>query len=171
MTPRALMHTMTVSLLVVWIGALVSQCGCATATERMRGNATDPPAAGMAVIDRGGVINEPLGPVVEDVLSWWSFRYPERAAELRAYVARGSIIVAAHDTCPMPSDPWYPPARLVWGETSDNVTRVCWSKATQDRFVRALAHELGHMACRVLVRERDGIDDHTFFKAVGYPWP
>jgi hypothetical protein len=163
------MHTMTVVLLTVWLGALVSQCGCATSYDRMRTRATDAPAAGMAVIDEAGVLDVPLGPVVEDVLAWWSFRYPARAAELRTYLARGTIIVVARDACPMPSDPWYPPVRPIWAETRDNVTRVCWSRATEDRFPRSLAHEIGHMAIDILWRELPG-DDHAVMAVVEYPW-
>jgi len=170
MSPRALMHVMNATLLIVWAAAIaVGTCGCATSGERMRSQATDPPAAGMAVVDPAGVISEPLGPVVEDVIAWWSFRYPERADGLRAYFARGTIVIQSPGACPMLSDPWYPPVRQIWAETKDNNTRVCWSRATADRFERALRHELGHMALSVLWRELQG-DDHEVMAALEYPW-
>jgi hypothetical protein len=150
--------------------ALLLLVGCATGSSRLRSRATDPPAMGMAVVDEGGVLDAPLGPVVEDVLAWWSFRYPGRASDLQAHLARGSIVVVALPECPMPSDPWYPPVRPVWAETRDNLTRVSWSKATADRFERALRHELGHMAASVLWRERGSTDDHAFMAAVEFPW-
>jgi hypothetical protein len=170
-TPRLWMHVVNATLLIVWAAAIaVGTCSCATGSDRMRAQATDPPAGGMAVVDPAGVISEPLGPVVEDVLAWWSFRYPARATELRAYFGRGSIVVAVQPECPMLSDPWYPPQRQVWAETKDNNTRLCWSRATSGRFMRALPHELGHMALSVLWRELPG-DDHEAMKAVAYPWP
>jgi hypothetical protein len=146
--------------------------GCATSYDRLRTQATDPPAAGMAVIDPAGVLSEPLGPVVEDVLAWWCFRYPEQCGEIRAYVGRGSIIVAAQDK-PL-TDPWYPQVGPAWGFTTDNVCRVWWNTRTRgDSFERTLRHELAHVAITALNYSKANIaikDHHAYMRQVAYPW-
>jgi hypothetical protein len=151
----------------VAILSLTFLAGCATSQERMRAQATDPPAAGMAVLDPAGVISDPLAPVVEDALAWWCFRFPDRAEALRAFLAGGVLNVVAQDH---PMVHMENPKPAV-GLSRDNNVAIWWD--TRDAgalFVPWLRHELGHVMLNALHLARTEAEDHAVFARLGWNW-
>lgn len=147
---------------------LLAAASCATSAERMRARATDPPAAGMAVVDPDGAINLPLGPVVEDVLCWWSERFPQHERRIRDFAARGTIIVRVQAGGMVHYETGTAPQR---GLTRDNVVMVLWDTLDGGAsFEPTLRHELGHVALHAMAFGGDTAAHHAYMAALGCPW-
>ena len=155
------------------LAALLAVAACATSHDRLRAQGV-PLSSGMRVVDQAGVLPALPDATVNDVVAWWSFRYPEHAGAIRDFVARGAIIVAAQAEPIV--DPWYPQVGRAYGMTRDNVCQVWWNTTLPPEraaalFDAILRHELGHIALtaawKAFAAPRD---DHAVMKSIGYPW-
>lgn len=158
------------ALLTFTVGIYIALAtGCATSADRMREQANGS-AAGMAVIDPAGVAGD-LTPAVEEVLRWWTDRYPHQAEVLRSYFARGGVKVVAQAEPLVDVDT----GRRAYELSRDNWVAVWWD--TRDggaRFPRALRHGLGHVALTALAHAPGDLafpDHHQAMRDLAYPWP
>ncbi len=155
-------------LLAVLLAMALLSSGCAsTAQNRYHATGTSFTRQGVGVMDPAHVLKAPLDDVVQDVATWWAFRYPDKAQAIVEWLSLSTISVEASDE-PL-RDPQYPRVGPARGLTYGRNVRALWFTPTRGAdFESIVRHELGHVIARVI--PHPGMEDHDWFAYVGFPW-